>query len=101
MLTDGKLLGGELPGGYNVQEALGAPALLRATQELNHRIRASDASAITFFAEQPLSIFGEGNVCIVLAHEGRGLLPGMRERVSEIASALSMLYGDQGGTWAV
>lgn len=101
MLTDGNLLGGELPGGYNVQEALGAPALLRATQELNHRIRATDASAITIFAEQPLSIFGEGNVCIVLAHEGRGLLPGMRERVSEIASALSTLYGDQGGTWAV
>jgi hypothetical protein len=101
MLNDGKLLGGELPGGYNAQEALGAPALLRATQELNHRVRASDASAITIFAEQPLSIFGEGNVCIVLAHEGRGLLPGMRERVSEIASALSALYGDQFGTWAV
>lgn len=101
MLNDGKPLGGELPGGYNAQKALGAPALLRATQELNHRIRASDASAITIFAEQPLSIFGEGNVCIVLAHEGRGLLPGMRERVSEIASALSALYGDQGGTWAV
>jgi hypothetical protein len=98
MLNDGKLLGGELPGGYNAQEALGAPALMRATQELNHRVRASDASAITIFAEQPLSIFGEGNVCVVLAHEGRGLLPGMRERVSEIASALSALYSDQSGT---
>jgi hypothetical protein len=98
MLNDGKLLGGELPGGYNAQEALGAPALLRATQELNHRVRASEASAITIFAEQPLSIFAEGNVCVVLAHEGRGLLPGMRERVSEIASALSALYSDQGGT---
>ena len=98
MLNDGKLLGGELPAGYNAQEALGAPALLRATQELNHRVRASEASAITIFAEQPLSIFAEGNVCVVLAHEGRGLLPGMRERVSEIASALSALYSDQGGT---
>jgi hypothetical protein len=98
MSNDGKLLGGELPGGYNAQEALGAPALLRATQELNHRVRASDASAITIFAEQPLSIFGDGNVCVVLAHEGRGLLPGMRERVSEIASALSALYSDQSGT---
>jgi hypothetical protein len=96
MLNDGSLMGGELPDGYNAKGALAAPALLRATRDLNQRIRSSETSAMTIFADQPLSIFGAGNVCIVIAHEGRGLLPGMRERVCEIASALHALYGDEG-----
>jgi hypothetical protein len=96
MLNDGSLAGGELPRGYNRQEALAAPALLRAAKEFNDRMRGADTSAITIFADQPLSIFGEGNVCIVIAHEGRGLLPGMRERISEVASALNALYACEG-----
>jgi len=98
MLNDGSLVAGELPSDYNRQEALVAPALLLAAKEFNDRVRGANTSAITVFADQPLSIFGEGNVCIVIAHEGRGLLPGMRERISEVASALNALYANEGAS---
>jgi hypothetical protein len=98
MLNDGSLEAGELPSDYNGREALAAPALLLAAKEFNDRVRGANTSAITIFADQPLSIFGEGNVCIVIAHEGRGLLPGMRERISEVASALNALYANEGAS---
>jgi len=37
-------------------------------------------------------VFLEHKVCILIAHEGRGLLPGMRERISDIAKALDAMY---------
>jgi hypothetical protein len=92
MLGDGTLVGGDLPEGYHLDSALLAPVIMRTVQEYSRRLKWSESSAFTIFGDPPVSIFGEGNVCILIAHERRGLLPGMLERIGETARALDALY---------
>jgi hypothetical protein len=98
MLDDGTVLGGDLPGNYRASAALPAPALMRAVREFGTAVSSAEVSAFTLLADLPISIFLEGRVCMMVVHEGRGLLPGMRERFSQITKALDALYdpGDKG-----
>jgi hypothetical protein len=98
MLEDGTVLGGDLPDNYRASAALPAPALMRAVREFGTAISSAEVSAFTLLADSPISIFLEGRVCMLVVHEGRGLLPGMRERFSQITKALDALYdpGDKG-----
>ena len=98
MLDDGTVLGGDLPENYRASAALPAPALMRAVREFGTAISSTEVSAFTLLADLPISIFLEGRVCMVVVHEGRGLLPGMRERFGQITKALDALYnpGDKG-----
>ena len=98
MLDDGTVLGGDLPENYRASAALPAPALMRAVREFGTAISSAEVSAFTLLADSPISIFLEGRVCMMVVHEGRGLLPGMRERFSQITKALDALYdpGDKG-----
>jgi len=92
MLGDGTLVGGDLPEGYHLDSALMAPVIMRTVQEFSRRLKSSESSAFTIFGDPPVSVFAEGNVCILIAHERRGLLPGMLERIGETARALDALY---------
>lgn len=98
MLDDGTVLGGDLPENYRASAALPAPAVMRAVREFGTAISSAEVSAFTVLADLPISIFLEGRVCMVVVHEGRGLLPGMRERFSQVTKALDALYdpGDKG-----
>jgi hypothetical protein len=98
MLDDGAVLGGNLPENYRAGAALSAPALMRAVREFGTAVSSAEVSAFTLLADLPISIFLEGRVCMMVVHEGRGLLPGMRERFSQITKALDALYdpGDKG-----
>jgi hypothetical protein len=92
MLDDGTVLGGELPEKYRAGAALPAAALMRAVREFGTALSSADVSAFTLLADLPISIFLEGRVCMLVVHEGRGLLPGMRERFTDVAKALDALY---------
>jgi len=92
MLGDGTLMGGELPEGYHLDSALLAPVIMRTVREFSRRLNSSESSALTIFGDPPFSVFAEGNVCILMAHERRGLLPGMLGRIGETAKALDALY---------
>jgi hypothetical protein len=92
MLGDGTLMGGELSEDCPPDSALLAPGIMRTVQEFSRRLRSSENSAFTIFGDPLVSVFAEGNVCILIVHEGRGLLPGMVERIGEIAKALDALY---------
>ena len=98
MLDDGTVLGGDLPENYRPSAALPAPALMRAVREFGTAVSSAEVSAFTLLADLPISIFLEGRICMMVVHEGRGLLPGMRERFSQITKALDALYdpGDKG-----
>jgi hypothetical protein len=98
MLDDGTVLGGDLPANYRAGAALPAPALMRAVREFGTAISSAEVSAFTLLADLPISIFLEGRVCMLVVHEGRGLLPGMRERFCQVTKALDALYdpGDKG-----
>jgi hypothetical protein len=98
MLDDGSVLGGELPENYRADAALPAPALMRAVREFGTALSSVEVSVCTLLADSPISIFLEGRVCLLVVHEGRGLLPGMRDRFSQITKALDALYdpGDKG-----
>jgi len=92
MLDDGTVLGGDLPPNYRAGAALPAPALMRAVREFGSAISSAEVSAFTLLADLPISIFLEGRVCMLVVHEGRGLLPGMRERFCQVTKALDALY---------
>jgi hypothetical protein len=98
MSDDGTVLGGDLPENYRASAALPAPALMRAVREFGTAVSSAEVSAFTLLADLPISIFLEGRICMMVVHEGRGLLPGMRERFSQITKALDALYapGDKG-----
>jgi hypothetical protein len=92
MLDDGTVLGGELPEKYRAGAALPSAALMRTVREFGTALSSADVSAFTLLADLPISIFLEGRVCMLVVHEGRGLLPGMRERFTDVAKALDALY---------
>lgn len=92
MFDDGAVLGGKLPETYRDAAALSAPALMRAVREFGTALSFAEVSAFTLLADSPISIFLEGRVCMLVVHEGRGLLPGMRERFRDITKALDALY---------
>jgi hypothetical protein len=88
MRSDGTILGGNVPDGYHLETALLAPVIVRSVQEFNRRLRSNEMSAFTLLGRDPVTLFAEGNICILISHEGRGLLPGVRERIGEVARAL-------------
>jgi hypothetical protein len=89
MLGDGTLLGGNIPDGYDLETALrDTPVIMRSVQGFNRGLRSHETSAFTLLGDPPVTLFGEGKVYILISHEGRGLLPGVRERMREVARAL-------------
>ena len=88
MRDDGTVLGGNVPEGYHLETALLAPVIMRSVREFNRRLRSHEMSAFTLLGGAPVTLFAEGNICILISHEGRGLLPGVRERIGEVARAL-------------
>jgi hypothetical protein len=98
LLEDGTVMGGNLPEGFHLDAAFAAPGLLRASREFVGALNGSNVAAVTLLADVPISVFLEHKVCILIAHEGRGLLPGMRERISDIAKALDAMY-EPGTEW--
>lgn len=93
MLGDGTVLGGNLPEGYCPETAVLTPVIMQSVREFSRRLRSEEISACTLLGERPVSLFAERNICILVSHEGRGLLPGMRERIGEVARALDALCG--------
>jgi hypothetical protein len=66
---------------------------MQSIREFNRNLRSTETSAFTLLGDRPVTLFSEGNVYILISHEGRGLLPGMRERIGEIARALDAVCG--------
>jgi hypothetical protein len=88
MRSDGTVLGGNVPDGYHLETALLAPVIMRSVQDFNRRLRSNETSAFTLLGRAPVTLLAEGNICILISHEGLGLLPGVRERIGEVARAL-------------
>ena len=92
MLGDGTVLGGNLPEGYHLETARLAPVIMRSVREFDRRLRPNETLAFTLLGDRPVSLFAEGNIYILISHEGRGLLPGVRERIGEVAKAMDALW---------
>jgi len=88
MLGDGTILGGNIPDGYLLETARLAPVIVRSVQEFDRRLRSNETSAFTLLGDRPVTLFAEGKIYILISHEGRGLLPGVRERIGKVARAL-------------
>jgi hypothetical protein len=88
MLADGTVLGGNVPDGYHLETALQVPAIMKSVQEFNRNLRSQEISAFTLLGDRPFTLFAEGNIYLLISHQGRGLLPGVRERIGEVARAL-------------
>jgi hypothetical protein len=92
MLGDGTVLGGTIPDGCHLETALrDTPMIMRSVQEFNRGLRSHETSAFTLLGDPPITLFAEGKAFILISHEGRGLLPGVRERIGEVARALDEL----------
>jgi hypothetical protein len=88
MLADGTVLGGNVPDGYHLETAVRAPLMMRSVQEFDRKLRSQETSALTLLGDIPVTLFAEGNIYILISHQGRGLLPGVRQRIGEVARAL-------------
>lgn len=93
MLGDGTVLGGTLPDGYDLETTLRAPVIMRSVREFHPRPQLNETAAFTLLGDRLITLFAEGNIYILVSHEGRGLLPGMRQRIGEVARALDALCG--------
>jgi hypothetical protein len=93
LVEPGTIVASELPEGFDPEAALGIPPLIRAARQLAQDFCQSDASAATILAELPISVFQEGRLSVLVVHEGRGSLPGLKDRVSDVAKALDAIYG--------
>ena len=89
--AEGTVLGGTLPEGHLLGAAILAPALMRHVREFERNLRGSETAAFTLLGEKSVSLFAEGDIHILICHEGRGLVPGMRKRIKEIAAALDLI----------
>ncbi|MGA8658092.1 MAG: hypothetical protein WB586_18265 [Chthoniobacterales bacterium] len=92
VLEPGRILASELPNGFELETTLAAPSLIRAVRQFTQALCQSDACGLTILADLPISVFQEGKICVLIAHDGRGLLPGMKERVTDVAKALDAMY---------
>jgi hypothetical protein len=92
LLTDGTVIGGELPAGFSQETAPSVPALIRTVQQVAAQLSGAEAIGLTMLGSLPISLFAQGCVSLILVHEGRGLLPGMRERITDVLQALDILY---------
>ena len=97
LVEPGTILANELPRGFDPEAALAAPLLIRAARQFVQDLCQSNASAATILADLPISVFQEGSLSVLIVHEGRGLLPGLKERVSDVAKALDTIYGSGSG----
>ena len=93
LVEPGIIVASELPKGFDPEAALGVPPLIRAARQFAQDFCQSDASAATILADLPMSVFQEGRLFVLVVHEGRGSLPGLKERVSDVAKALDAIYG--------
>ena len=93
MRGNGTFLGGNLPNGYHLETALLAPVIVRSVREFNQKLRSSELPAISLLGDRPVTLVAEGDIYILICHEGRGLLPGVRERIGEVARGLDLLCG--------
>jgi hypothetical protein len=94
MQGDGTVLGGNLAEGYDLATARLAPVVMRSVKDFNRKLRSTETSAFTLLGGRPITLFAEGSIYILISHEGRGLLPGVRERIAEVARALDALCGE-------
>jgi hypothetical protein len=92
LYEDGNIMGGELPPGFHMETAVAAPAFVRAVQQFAEQLNGREVSGLTILGNLPVSLFAHGSVTLIIEHEGRGLLPGMRERMAEVVRALHVLY---------
>jgi hypothetical protein len=89
--ADGTVLGGTLPEGHLLGAAILAPAIMRHVREFERVLRGIETPAFTLLGEKSVSLFAEGDIHILICHEGRALVPGMRKRIGEIAAALDRI----------
>lgn len=92
LIEPGTILANELPKGFDPEAALAAPLLIRAARQFVQDLCQSDAAAATILADLPISVFQEGSLSVLVVHEGRGLLPGLKERLRDVAKALDTIY---------
>jgi hypothetical protein len=92
LLGDGTAMGGELPEGYSLETARAVPDIVRAVQQFTAHLNGEEVVGLTILGHFPISLFSHGCMSLILVHEGRGLLPGMRERITDVVRALHLLY---------
>ena len=94
MLADGAVLGGVLSGGLNESLLSLAPGFVQDLVRFTESMRGGPTRFVTLAGNAHLiSLTIGGQVLILVAHDGKNLPPGLRERLVATAHALNMIYG--------
>ena len=95
MFTDGLKLAGNFSAD---QESEGfcamTPAFFQKARTFTRELSLGELSAFTIHTERGLlmSFFMHENVCVSVAHSGRGFVPGVREKLQNITRQVAALY---------
>jgi hypothetical protein len=92
LFQDKTIIGGALPAGYDAGGAHAVQNVIQSIRAFASQLNSQEVSGITILGGTPISLFAHKSISLVLVHEGRGLLPGMRERMSDAVRALHILY---------
>jgi hypothetical protein len=94
MLADGAVLGGGLSGGLNESILSLAPGFVQDLARFTESMRGGPSRFVTLAGNAcQISLTIGGEVLILVAHDGKNLPPGLRERLVATAHALNMIYG--------
>jgi hypothetical protein len=96
MLSDGAVLGAELGGGIGEKLLSLAPDFVKHVSVFTEIIPGGPTRFITFFGHAlQISLVIDGDVLMLVGHEGKNLPPGLRERLIATTQALNIFYSPQ------
>jgi hypothetical protein len=82
-----------LGGGINEELLSLAPEFIQQLRLFSKSMPEGPAKFSTFWGhDRPISLAMDGNVLILIGHQGKNLPPGLRERLVATAQGLSMVY---------
>jgi hypothetical protein len=97
LLEGGAVLGGQLPDWLSREAALQAPEVLahfvRFIVELESG-RQAQSRFVSVTSATTISLVGSGQIVLLVSHQTRKLPPGLARRLTEIAEALNLIYGN-------
>jgi hypothetical protein len=96
MLADGAVLGGGLSGGLNESLLNLVPGFMQDLVRFTESMQGGPTRFVTLAGNACLiSLTIGGRVLMLVAHDGKNLPPGLRERLVATAHALNMIYGSR------
>jgi hypothetical protein len=94
LLGPDRVIGGNLDEHFNAEAVTQIPSLFELLVRFTGQLAGETLESVTLHSSLPFSISKAGRVHILVAHTGRNMVPGLRERLVVTAKILNDLYNN-------